>query len=133
MSARMIIASVFLTFFVTVASPVLSQAQGNNENNMIDNWSSAHDRQVIILIQSYLQSKPPSVQHEALKEIVRLEVLLGTVSTDPDNFYLDKVNPDDITLIPGQILDVYLASKGIDMDACRFFEGKRVKYFANDL
>ena len=133
MLARMIIASVFLTFIVSVASPVFGQAQGNNENTMIDNWSAAHDRQVIFLIQSYLQSKPPAVQHEALKEIVRLEVLLGTVSTDPDDFYLDKVNPADITLIPGQILDVYLLNKGIDMDARSFFEGKRIKYFANDL
>jgi len=132
MYGKIKIIAVLVSVFAITLSGVCF-ADDLEQDGLCRRWKDQHRQQVIILIQAYLRSEPAPIQHRVMKETVRLEALLGTCSTDNKDFYMDRVNPDNLEQIPGQILMVYLVYKGIRMDARSFFEGKRFRYFVREL
>lgn len=102
------------------------------EDEMVQKWREKCRRQVVIVIRSYLKAQPAPVRHQAIRELVRLQVLLGTVTNRPKDIILDKVNPDDLDRVAGQVLMIYLRDKGISMDAKEFFEGKQLRYVVKE-
>ena len=105
---------------------------GESDDTLVNRWRHEHRQQIIKLIRGYVCGDREDSLHTAVKEIIRLESLLGTCSKNKNDFFIAKVTTDDLAKIPGQALMIYLENEGLNMDARCFFEGKRIKYFVNN-
>lgn len=100
---------------------------------LLGKWRAEHSIQVERLIKSYLCGDFEAKLQAEIKELVRLEVLLATASLEREEFYLDDINPTNLSGIPGQILCAYLQKRGIDLDVAKFFEGRKFENINNAL
>ena len=112
----------------TIISSGVCFAEEDVRDNLCNKWNRDLHQEVVKLIQGFLNGDSSINQNRALKEVVRVQVMLGTCSADQGAIYLDDINPDDLAGIPGQILMTYLDNRGVSLEARKFFQGQKITY-----